>query len=253
MNLKVDNIIKHLGKEWLEKQTKLIEKRDWVFADTLGHNVPNTLAYLFFEKINDLIGRFEKIKGFSQWVIEAKTTKTFEDHLFELMALDNLLSKSDLLILKPINPNTPAISEALVQKDGESFYVEMQKLRDLPDSIDKKVLELFKKAGKKFRGSQGIFFLGAFAFFDYPNGKKQILSEFNLLKKYIELRFQRGFGSSVLAFIITNFVINTGSDFKKIEIGKDYYIIPKPINKGGKLPKFFREIFDVDKFETFKE
>ena len=124
----------------------------------------------------------------------------------------------------------------------------MKKLRDLPNSISNKADSLFKKAREKFSGSQGILFIGTFDFFEYPEGNKNILSEFNLLKRLIQLRFERGYGSSTIAFILVNFVIKTTPNFEKTGLEKEYYIINKPSEKGGKHLRFFEDILEVDSF-----
>lgn len=241
-----ENIRRHLGEEWLNKQKECISNKEWIEKNEFKDKIPNEPAFYLLERIDELIKKFENISGFSQWVEEAKTTKTFEDHLFELMVMDNLLRKTDSLKLKVPNPANSSVPEALVEKGGNLFYVEMKKLRDLPNKISNKVDNLFRKARDKFKGSEGILFVGTFNFFEYPDGNKKVLSEFNLLKKLIQLRFERGFGSSIIAIVLVNFVIKT--DLKKTSIEKEYYIINKSQEKKGKPLKFFEDIFDVDDF-----
>lgn len=164
------------------------------------------------------------------------------------MVLEDLLLKSDSTILKPINPINNKSPEALIKKGEDRFYIEMKKLRELPNSISNKADSLFKKAREKFIGLQGILFIGTFDFFDYPQGNETILSEFNLLKKLIQFRFKRGYGSSTIAFILVNFVIKTTPNFEKTGLEKQYYIINKPSEKGGKPSRFFEDILEVDSF-----
>ena len=242
-----ENIKRHLGEEWLNKQKQFIQNKKWVKVEPKD-KISNEPAFYILEKIDELIKKFETIDGFSKWLVEAKNTNTFEDFLFELMVLDDLLRKSDLIILKPINPVNNKNPEALIKKGKESFYIEMKKLRDLPSSISNKVDSLFRKAREKFNGSQGVLFVGTFDFFEYPEGNETILSEFNLLKRLIQLRFERGYGSSTLAFILVNFVIKTTPNFEKTGLEKKYYIINKPSEKGGKPLKFFEDILEVDSF-----
>ncbi len=241
-----ENIKKYLGEEWLNGQKEFISTKKWIEKSELKDKIPNSPAFYLLEKIDELIKKFENIEGFPQWVLEAKTTDNFEDTLFELMVLENLLSKSDSLRLKVTNPCNDSVPEAIIKKGSEIFYIEMKKLRDLPNSISNKVDSLFKKARDKFKGSQGILFVGTFNFFEYPEGNKKILSEFNLLKKLIELRFERGFGSSTIAFVLVNFFIET--NFEKTSIKKEYYVINKPLERGGKPLKFFEDIFEVNSF-----
>ncbi len=241
-----ENIKKWIGEDWLNKQEEFISTKKWIERSELKDKISNSPAFYLLEEIDKLIKKFEDIEGFSQWALEAKTTDNFEDALFELMVLDNLLLKSDSLKLKVINQVNGKIPEALIRKEEKVFYVEMKKLKDLPNSIPNKVSKLFEKARNKFKGSQGILFIGTFNFFEYPEGNKKMLSEFNLLKKIIQFRFERGLGSSTIAFVLVNFVIKT--NFEKTGIEKEYYIINKPLKNGGMPTKFFKDIFDVDSF-----
>ena len=245
--MEYENIKRHLGEEWLNEQKQFIEDKKWVKVEPKD-KISNKPVFYILGKIDELIKRFENIEGFSKWVLEAKNTNTFEDFLFELMVLEDLLLKSDSIVLKPINPVNNKSPEALIKKGEDSFYIEMKKLRDLPNSISNKADSLFKKAREKFSGSQGILFIGTFDFFEYPEGNKNILSEFNLLKRLIQLRFERGYGSSTIAFILVNFVIKTTPNFEKTGLEKEYYIINKPSEKGGKHLRFFEDILEVDSF-----
>ncbi|MBL7148292.1 MAG: hypothetical protein ISS82_05695 [Nanoarchaeota archaeon] len=239
------NIKKHLGEEWLNNQIKIFETKKWIKIEP-KKELSNEPAFYLLKKIDELLLKFEKVDGFFQWTLEAKTTKIFENVLFELMVLDNLLLNSDSLKLKVINSSNNSIPEALIKKGEDVFYVEMTKLKGIPKSIQNKVNNLFTKSKTKFNNSQGIHFIGVFDFFEYPTENEKILPQFNLLKKFIQLRFERGFGSSIIAFVLVNFIINT--NFKKSSILKKYYLINKPLEKGGKPSKFFEDIFDVDDF-----
>ena len=158
--------------------------------------------------------------------------------------MENLLLKMDSFKIKARNENS--VPEALVKKGEDEFYIEMKKLKTVPHSIYNSVGELFKKSRNKFKSSKGILFVGTFDFFKYPGGKQMASPEFKLFKRLISLRFERGFGSSIIAIILVNFVIKT--DLNKIILGKEYYIINKPQEKGGKSLKFFEDIFEVDSF-----
>ena len=245
--MEYESIKRHLGEEWLNEQKQFIEDKKWVKVEPKD-KISNKPIFHILEKIDKLIKKFENVEGFSKWAQEAKSTNTIEDFLFELMVFDNLLSKSDSMILKPINPVNGKSPEALIKKGGEEFYIEMKKLRDLPNSIENKVDSLFRKAREKFKGSQGILFIGTFNFFQYPEGNKKILSEFNLLKRLIQLRFERGYGSSTIAFVLVNIVIKTTPNFERTGLEKEYYIINKPSEKGGKPLRFFEGILEVDSF-----
>ncbi|MEX0920474.1 MAG: hypothetical protein WDZ69_02730 [Candidatus Pacearchaeota archaeon] len=243
-----ENINKHLGEEWLNREIESIESKNWI-KKSEKEKVSTKPAHYLLEKIEKLIKKFEDIEGFSQWVLDAKTSRNnFEDILFELMVLDNLLNKVDFIVLKHSNPNGNFVPEAKLSKGNEHFYVEMTKLKSTPKNILNKVDGLFRKARNKFRGSQGIHFIGCFEFFDYVNDKSVPSKNYNLLKFYIQRRFERHSNSSILAFVLVNIMIKTLPDFSKSSIDKTYEIIQKSPEKGGKQPKFFKEIFEVNDF-----
>ena len=164
------------------------------------------------------------------------------------MALENLLLKSDLIELKPNNFVSGFIPEALVKKNETNFFVEMTKLRSLPLSIKNKVDRLFKKSRDKFKGSQGIHFIGTFGFFNYEEENLKPLPEFNLLKKMVEFRFEKGSNSTILAFILVTIFLAYNPKLNKTFVLKRFDIIRKPEEKGGLPLSFFESIFDVDEF-----
>ena len=86
-----ENIKKHFGEEWLNEEKKFIDTKEWIEKSELRKKISNQPAFHILNEIDKLIKKFENIEGFSQWVLEAKTADTFEDLLFELMVLDNLL------------------------------------------------------------------------------------------------------------------------------------------------------------------
>jgi len=242
------NIKKHLGEDWLKNQLEEIEKKDWVKEGIPKEMVTNNIAFSVLEKIDEVIVKFEDIKNFSKWVEEAKTSKNFEDCLFELMALENLLLKSDLVELKPNNMISGLVPEALVKKDDINFFVEMTKLKSLPTSIQNKVDRLSKKSRDKFRGSQGVHFIGTFDFFKFENDIAKPLPQFGLLKRMINSRFERGSNSSILAFILVNIYVAYNPKLNRTFVQKRFDIINKPENKGGLPLSFFESIFDVNGF-----
>ncbi|MDP3026099.1 MAG: hypothetical protein Q8N63_00175 [Nanoarchaeota archaeon] len=242
------NIKKHLGEDWLKKQFEEIEKKDWVKEGIPKEMVTNDIAFSVLEKIDEVIVKFENTKNFSKWVEEAKTSKNFEDCLFELMALENLLLKSDLIELKPDNIVNGLVPEALVRKDGNEFFIEMTKLKSMDGSTQNKVEKLFRKARNKFRGLQGIHFIGVFNFFEFDNDVMKPLPKFNLLKKMINSRFERGSNSFILAFVLVNIYVAYNPKLNKTFVQKRFDIINKPENKGGLPLSFFESIFDVNEF-----
>jgi len=233
--------------EWLKEQINFIQSKEWIENEQLKTEDTIQIGYTFLKKIEGLIKRFESIEGFSQWVIEAKNSReNFKHFLFELMSLENLLSKSDKLILKPHNKTSSKNPEALIIKNGTSFYAEMTFLDSLPSSIINKVDKLFDKSRKKFAGLSGIHFIGAFNFFNYPEGKEKSLPELNSLVKLIQLKFKR-FGSSTLAFVLVNIYANYNPKLIDTSFPKKFIILPNP-NK--KLPDaFFQNLFEVDEFQ----
>jgi len=242
------NIQKYLGENWLKKQFEEIDRKDWVKEGIPKDKVTNDIALSVLEKIDEVIVKFENIKNFSKWVEEARTSKNFEDCLFELMALENLLLKSDLVELKPDNLVSGLIPEALVKKDNVNFFVEMTKLKSLPTSIQNKVDRLSKKSRDKFRGSQGVHFIGTFDFFKYEDDIVKPLPHLGLLKRMINSRFERGSNSSILAFVLVNIYVAYNPTLNKTFVQKRFDIINKPENKGGLPLSFFESIFDVNEF-----
>lgn len=242
------NIKKYLGEDWLEKQLEEIDKKDWVREGITKDKISNEIAFSVLEKVDEILIKFENIPNFSKWIEEAKTSKNFEDCLFELMALENLLLKSDLVELKPSNDISGLVPEALVKKDGKEFFIEMTKLKSMEGSTQNKVEKLFGKARNKFRGLQGIHFIGVFNFFEFDNDIMKPLPKFNLLKKMIDFRFQKGINSSILAFILANIYVSYNPKLNKTFVRKRFDIINKPENKGGLPLSFFESIFDVNEF-----
>lgn len=242
------SIKKYLGENWLKKQFEEIDKKDWVKEGIPKDKVTNDIAFSVLEKIDEVIVKFENIKNFPKWVEEAKTSKNFEDCLFELMTLENLLLKSDLVELKPANSISGLVPEALVKKGDVNFFLEMTKLKSMEGSTQNKVEKLFGKARNKFRGSQGVHFIGVFNFFEFKDDAMKPLPKFNLLKRMINSRFERGSNSSILAFILVNIYVAYNPTLNKTFVQKRFDIINKPENKGGLPLNFFERIFDVNEF-----
>jgi len=242
------SIKKYLGENWLKKQFEEIDKKDWVKEGIPKDKVSNDIAFSVLEKIDEVIVKFENIKNFSKWIEEAKTSKNFEDCLFELMALENLLLKSDLVELKPDNSVSGFVPEALVKKGDVNFFLEMTKLKSMEGSTQNKVEKLFGKARNKFRGLQGVHFIGVFNFFEFEDDIMKPLPKFNLLKRMINSRFERGSNSSILAFVLVNIYVAYNPKLNKTFVQKRFDIVNKPENRGGLPLSFFESIFDVNEF-----
>ena len=242
------SIKKYLGENWLKKQFEEIDKKDWVKEGIPKDKVSNDIAFSVLEKIDEVIVKFENIKNFSKWIEEAKTSKNFEDCLFELMALENLLLKSDLVELKPDNSVSGFVPEALVKKGDVNFFLEMTKLKSMEGSTQNKVEKLFGKARNKFRGLQGVHFIGVFNFFEFEDDIMKPLPKFNLLKRMINSRFERGSNSSILALVLVNIYVAYNPKLNKTFVQKRFDIINKPENRGGLPLSFFESIFDVNEF-----
>ena len=242
------SIKKYLGENWLKKQFEEIDKKDWVKEGIPKDKVSNDIAFSVLEKIDEVIVKFENIKNFSKWIEEAKTSKNFEDCLFELMALENLLLKSDLVELKPDNSVSGFVPEALVKKGDVNFFLEMTKLKSMEGSTQNKVEKLFGKARNKFRGLQGVHFIGVFNFFEFEDDIMKPLPKFNLLKRMINSRFERGSNSSILALVLVNIYVAYNPKLNKTFVQKRFDIVNKPENRGGLPLSFFESIFDVNEF-----
>ena len=240
-------IKKHLGEEWLTKQLEIFESKLWVNIPELRNKVSNEPTNFLLKKIDELIQKLENVKGFDKWVNEAKTSKTFEDCLFEIMIFENLLSKADLMEIKPNNPHNNKVPEALVVKRKNKFYIEAKKLRKIPNSSENKINLLLSNTRDKFKLSNGILFIGCFDFFGYDNDEVKIKKEIEELKKEVERKLNNSRENSrILAVALTNIYIQT--DMKKSSLQKRFYLIPRPENLGGFNEKSLREIFDVDGF-----
>lgn len=243
-----DNIRKYLGDGWLKNQLSEIERKDIVVEGIPKEMVAQEIAPSVFEKIDELLTKFTKIKNFSQWVREAKSSKTFEDCLFELMALENLLTKTDKIELKPINVLTKLVPEALIEKDNTLLLIEMTNLKSVDGSYKNKVEKLFGKVRNKFKGSQGIHFIGIPKFFKHEGENVVPLKEFSQLQTTIQARFNFRENKAIQAFILTYIFLAYNPKLQKTFVQKRYYIINKPEDKGGLPLSFFDKIFSVDDF-----
>jgi hypothetical protein len=240
-------IKEHLGEEWLNKELEIINNQKWVEKQEERDGRYLSAGLFLLNEINSLISKFEKVNGFKIWVEEARTSKHFGDCLFELMSIDVFFIKSDSIELKKENGNK--IPEAFVKKENLSFFLECTRLKDLPTLMENKIHDLFKKSSHKFRNSEGIHLIGTFGFFDDNKPNKY----FRLLRLNIEKKFERGMGSTVIAFIITNFYIVFNPKTKLPSLNKGYWLIINP-NKEKKYNKsFFENLLDVEKFGVWEE
>ncbi len=238
-------IKKHLGENWLKEQFKAIESKLWIEKPELRDKISNEPIYFIIKKIDELIQKLENIKGFDKWAIEAKTSKKFEDCLFEIMIFENLFGKSDNIEIKPNNYRR--VPEALVIKGKNKFYIEAKNLSKIPSSSENKINRLLSNARDKFKLSKGILFIGCFDFFTYENDEVKIKEELKKLKKEVERKLNNfRENSRILAVVLTNCYIQT--DMNKSSLKKCFYLIPRPENLGGFNEKVLKEIFDVDEF-----
>ncbi len=242
------NIRKYLGDDWLKRQLEEIENINYVKGEISKDQIVNDIAFPFLGKIDEILIKFENIENFSEWIKEAKTSKSFEDCLFELMALENLLLKTDKLILKPVNNISKLVPEALIEKNNKELFIEMTKLKDIKGSYKNKVEKLFGKARNKFKGSQGIHFIGIFDLFNYIGENEFPLRGFHELKNTIQMRFNFRENKSIQAFVLTNIFLVYNPQLKRTFVQKRYYLLNKPEDKGGFPTSFFDSIFDVDRF-----
>jgi hypothetical protein len=209
------------------------------------------LGIFFLEKIEQLLKKFENIEGFSQWVVDAKNPKNFEDFFFELLVLENLFKKTDKFILKPENEISGSVLEASLEKQGIFSYIECTKLDSIPLNVLNKVNSLFNKSTQKFRGKQGIHFLGVFNFFEYPNGIEKQNPKLNYMIEIIKKMFRRGKGSRVLAFVITNIFVAYNPKLDNSFVQKRFLIVPNPSKFNKEFNSFFDSIFDVDEIQNY--
>ena len=245
-------IKKYFGENWLEEQKSFIESGKWIEGERNRTRETMKIAFFVLEQIDILLKKFESIEGFSQWVRDAKNSKeNFKDLLFELLVLENLSEKSDEFKLRTENQDSGAFLEASLKKQGLFSYIECTNLDAIPINIQNKVKDLFNKSTKKFRGKQGIHFIGVFNFFGYSQGVEIPSPELKYLIECIKQKFKRGEGSRVLAFVITNIFVAYNPQLNQSFVQKRFLIIPNPSKFDKKLDSFFDSIFDVDEIRRF--
>ncbi len=245
INKKFLKIKEHIGETWLNREIKFIEGGTWI-EDAKGMNKKDiiNLAHSIFEKIDNLISKFEKLKGFNKWAEESKTSKHFETCLFELMSMEIFIEKSDFMEIK--KENGEKIPEAFIKKGDVGLFLECTKLDSIPGSIENKTSFLFSKSRKKFNNAEGVHIVGTFDFFDKDNQRPT--PHLNFLIFHINRRFRRGTGSKIAAFILTNFYWTINPDEEKLFLVKEYWLILNP-NKGKRYDEdFFRSLLSVKEF-----
>ncbi len=238
-------IKKYLGENWLKNQLEVFNQQLWIAQPEFRGKVSNAPVRFMLEKIDGLIKKLESVTGFEKWALEAKTSKSFEDCLFEIMIFENLLGKADYMEIKPNNHGkTP---EAVIIKGKDKFHIEAKKLNKIPSSLINKVSHLLKNTRDQFKLSRGILFIGCFDFFTYEKSEVKIKEELNELKDQIERKLHNfRENRKILAVVLTNFYIQT--DMKNSSLQKQFFIIPRPVQLGGFKDEDLREIFDVDNF-----
>lgn len=115
------------------------------------------------------------------------------------------------------------------------------------ETSNKIVEKLFNKSKKKFFGHEGIHIVGVYDFFDKTNGKPK--DSFNLLKYYIRQKFARNFGSTIIAFVLCNFIIIVNPIDGKIGLNREYHLEINPLKEKIYDHDFFKSILEVDKFD----
>ncbi len=242
------NIKKYLGIEWIEEQQKIIKSGSWVSGPE-GSEKYVPLGFRILHEIDKLIYKFEGLVGFEKWAMEAKTAKeNFNDFLFELMALDVFIKKSDNLTLKTKTTRRGKEPEAFVEKEGKGIFLECTNLKGIPILIEQKVSRLFNKSTSKFDGGEGIHLVGTLGFFDNDKGK----DNFDLLIKSIEKRFNN-YGSTVIAFILINVYMQYVPKVNVVKPVREYYIIPNPRKLSKYGITFIESLMDVEEFKRFEK
>ncbi len=251
--MELPTIKKYLGEGWVNNLLNFTKSMQWITEEEKKTPENLKIGYLFLEKIDEIIKKFENIQGFDIWVKETKNSsyKDFQHFLFELMSLENLLNKSDNFKLKPDNLITAKNPEALLTKGDISFYIENTFLDDIPSNISSKVSHLFRKSREKFVGLEGIHFIGAYSFFNYSFGKETYSSELKYLAKVIQEKFKRGNYPHILAFVLVNIYAHHNPVSFKTSFPKNFIIFPNPSKT---IPKdFFQNLFEVNEFKFIDE
>lgn len=243
-------IKKHIGEGWLNETISRIEAGDYI-TDPKGFSKSklDEVAYLYLDELEGFISKFEKLEGFEGWARQASTAKgkSLYDLIFELSSMEIFMKKCDSIQLKTNNGVKEL--EAAIRKEDTTLLVECTNLGSVPGKIHNKVGDLFGKVSKKFNGESGIHIVGTFEFFD-KNDKKPT-THFNLLKRFIEQRFDRSMGKATVAYILCNFYIGLNPTTDAKGLRREYWLVMNPQKKEKDWLKFLEETMDVEDFKYY--
>ena len=161
------NIIKHLGRERLEKELKPIESGEFLEP---GRENDGWLGYFALKLVDNLIGENEGIENFSKWVKEARESKDLKSCLFELICIDNI-SKNNTIIIHQKNGNK--FPDAFLS--NKNTYIEMTNLEGISQSIKLKANDMCYKSKERFGNENGIHFIGVNGFFEYSDERDMMV------------------------------------------------------------------------------
>lgn len=231
------NIKDQLGEKWLNNQFNSIE-----YEDSKNKGLESIFKG-FFAEIDTLIGKHVNVEGFKKWVKESKSSKNFEDCLFELICIDELV-KINKVIIKAKNGDK--IPDAFLE--DKNIYVEMTNLKDVPSfsSIELKVNDLCEKSQERFKDSLGIHFLGINGFFEYSEKDDRLVpkKELSILIKDLQKKLQK-LEKNILYFVCFHNWIGIHPN-----IGKSIWHREKPyvIFNGNLKPELIKNVlgdFDI--------
>lgn len=121
-----------LGESWLNERINYIHSAKSI-KDLRGLTKEKfeEANYFILNKIELFISKFKNLEGFNKWIKEASTAKgsSVNDFIFELISMEVLIKKPDLIKLKAFNKNIE--TEAYIIKGEKNFYLECTNKKNL--------------------------------------------------------------------------------------------------------------------------
>lgn len=229
-------IEKHLGKDWLQNE---MQKPEYHKYGDIGVKV--------LAKIDELINKLEHLKGFSKWAVQASTSASFADFLFELMVLQHLHKNADQIEMKPDKPQGVPVPEAEIIKNGYKILMEAKRIDGIPPNIRAKVSRLFTKIREQFGESAGIAFIECPDFFTHNHEKIIPKLEFGTLIVEIERRLMNpNSDRSIKAVFLTNVTVIFNPKLNEVFVGKRFFLVRRPEDKGGISEDKLQALIEAD-------
>lgn len=239
-----ENIKRYLGCQWLERELYKIQNDDWIDDKVLHKEIVRLTGFDVIDLIDKLLGKLSGLNGFDRWCQEAKKEKERYDILFELFCFDNLSGSIELKI-----PTSTGDVDAFLKTQNHEIYVDIHNLNKIPESIESKVHDLFKKAKRKFTDKEGVLFIGCEKLIEgYSNMEPIFIPSFDAFKNEIcrILEDPKRINKNILGFILVIAVFVVNPITHEAGFRKYFYILNKPWRKGGPDIKFLVSALKVD-------